>query len=169
MKAAGILFFAFIITCTGFSQNTSVIDEKSGKSILIGVCTKEAFADSTYSWWFESEYKNYTVDSIAFETDHKFPEDVRIIVVLGTWCSDSRREVPRFIKILEYLDAPCSTYTLISVDRKKHGIDAETDSLRIELVPTFIFYRNGIEIGRIVETPKESLEKDILKIAYKKE
>jgi hypothetical protein len=36
--------------------------------------------------------------------------------------------------------------------------------MNIERVPTFIFKRGGEEIGRIIETPDESLEADMLKL-----
>jgi len=36
--------------------------------------------------------------------------------------------------------------------------------LNITNIPTFIFYKNGKEMHRIVESPMESLEKDMLKI-----
>jgi len=32
-------------------------DEKSGDPILIGICNREAFSDSNFAWWFNSEYK----------------------------------------------------------------------------------------------------------------
>jgi hypothetical protein len=38
------------------------------------------------------------------------------------------------------------------------------DGFDITNVPTFIFYRNGKEINRIVESPVISLEKDMLSI-----
>ena len=38
------------------------------------------------------------------------------------------------------------------------------EGLDIQRTPTFIFFKNGVEIGRIVETPRDSLENDILKI-----
>jgi len=40
----------------------------------------------------------------------------------------------------------------------------DIDNLDIKRVPTFIIYENGEEIGRIIETPKKSLEKDLEKI-----
>ncbi len=86
---------------------------------------------------------------------------------MGTWCSDSRREVPRFYKILDELNYPEEKVELINVDRNKVGIENSVDSLNIELVPTFIIYSKGEEIGRIIETPKESLEKDLAKILNK--
>lgn len=46
--------------------------------------------------------------------------------------------------------------------KKAEGFDI--DQFIIERVPTFIFYKNESEIGRIIETPVETLEKDILNI-----
>jgi hypothetical protein len=37
-------------------------------------------------------------------------------------------------------------------------------SYNIVYVPTFIFYKDGVEVGRIVEAPKHSLEIDIINI-----
>ena len=43
------------------------------------------------------------------------------------------------------------------------------ESLNIERVPTFIIYRNKNELGRIVEYPETSLEKDMLDIMIDKQ
>lgn len=39
-------------------------------------------------------------------------------------------------------------------------ITDEVDGLNINFVPTFIFYTNEIEVGRIIETPDVTLEID---------
>jgi thiol-disulfide isomerase/thioredoxin len=91
-------------------------------------------------------------------------ENVNVTVVMGTWCSDSRREVPHFYKIVDYLGFDESNIDLICVDRAKVGVADEVDGLNIKLVPTFIFYKDGEELGRIVETPEGTLEKDISEI-----
>ena len=72
--------------------------------------------------------------------------------------------MPRLFKILNELNYNVNSITLIGVNREKQGLSNETEGLEIELVPTIIFYKDGSEIGRIVETPAESLEKDLLKI-----
>ena len=40
--------------------------------------------------------------------------------------------------------------------------------MNIHHVPTFILYQNGIEVNRIIETPVESLEKDLIAIIQAK-
>jgi hypothetical protein len=52
--------------------------------------------------------------------------------------------------------------TLINVNRDKQGLENEVAGLDINFVPTFIFYKAGEEIGRIIEMPYETLEKDML-------
>jgi thiol-disulfide isomerase/thioredoxin len=87
-----------------------------------------------------------------------------ITIVMATWCSDSQREVPRFIKIMDSVGHDPSNITIINVDRKKMAEKTPVDKLKIERIPTFIFSKNGKELGRIVESPKESLEKDMVNI-----
>ncbi len=135
--------------------------------MLIGYTTRPAFNDTSFSWWYDSEYKNYDVDIDALQPlfeDTTLIADVNITIVMGTWCSDSRREVPRFLKIIDGLNFPQEFLTIYSVDRNKTMNGDSLEDLNIELIPTFIFFRNGIELGRIVEAPIESLEIDMVKI-----
>ena len=83
---------------------------------------------------------------------------------MGTWCGDSKRETPRFYKILELADFEMKDFELVTVNRSKKTPDNLQAGLNIFKVPTFIFYKDGKEIGRYVEYARVSLEKDILKI-----
>ena len=83
---------------------------------------------------------------------------------MGTWCSDSRREVPRFYKIMDSTGYDSNKINLIMVGRQLKDITGAVAKYNVELVPTIIFYENGAEKGRIVEAPKETLEKDIVSI-----
>ena len=87
---------------------------------------------------------------------------------MGTWCGDSKREVPRFYNILETAQFPLDRLTLVAVsgnrDTYKQSPGGEEEGLSIHRVPTFIFYKNGQEINRIVESPVETLEADIAAI-----
>ena len=90
--------------------------------------------------------------------------EITMTIVMGTWCSDSRREVPRFYKILDLIEFPSNSIDLISVNREKTVPDGDISELEILFVPTFIFYREETEIGRIIEIPEKTLEKDFLGI-----
>ncbi|MCK5086606.1 MAG: thioredoxin family protein [Melioribacteraceae bacterium] len=158
------LILVMLITASLFAQNKIMIEEKSGKPYLIGICNREAFSDSNFAWWFNSNYDQYQVDSSEVIELKKEINNYDITIVMGTWCSDSRREVPRFYKILDAIDYPTDKLTLINVDRKMKSIANEVDKMNIEYVPTIIIYRNEKEIGRIIETPEDILEKDLLLI-----
>lgn len=145
-------------------KDTVIKDPFSSTPILLGYCNRDTFKDTTYSWWFNSMYDVYNIDSATADQLVGKLKDVDIKIVMGTWCSDSRREVPRFFRILDYLKYPDDNVKIIAVGRDKQGRGNETKNLDIEMVPTFIFYRDGKEIGRIIESPKVSLEKDMLKI-----
>jgi thiol-disulfide isomerase/thioredoxin len=143
--------------------NNVVTDEHSGKPMLLGLCTTEILkSDTSFSWWFESEYENYEPeDSIITEIDLK---DVQIVTVMGSWCSDTRKQLPRFLKILNRLSFDLKNLTMYAVDRKKKAEGIDVDYYVIERISTFIFYKNDSELGRIIESPKVSLEADLLEI-----
>ena len=48
--------------------------------------------------------------------------------------------------------------------RNKKTPDNLQEGFDLIRVPTFIFFKNGKEVGRFVERPRETLEKDMLKI-----
>jgi thiol-disulfide isomerase/thioredoxin len=132
--------------------------------MLLGYCDRQAFQDTSFSWWFNSVYDMYEFDSTTALGFKDKLSNIKITVVMGTWCSDSRRVVPKFLRVLDFLNYPKDSVSILTVGRNKKGRGNETDNMKIDLVPTIIFYRNNMEIGRIVESPKETIEKDITKI-----
>ena len=159
---AGIPLMAQDSTTT--AKDTIVTDALSQEPMLLGYTNRQAFQDTSFSWWFNSVYDTYNVDTATAQNLADKLKNVNITIVMGTWCSDSRREVPRLFKILDHLKYPSGDVTLITVGRDRNGRGEETKGMDIELVPTFIFYKDGKELGRIVESPKVSLEKDMEKI-----
>lgn len=141
-----------------------VIDEKSEKTMAVGVGDRSVFADTNFAWWYESEYANYEPRTTALDSIKEKINEFSLKIVLGTWCSDSRREVPRFLKILDEVNYDNTKLKIIFVDRKKEAEDTEVTELDIRFVPTIIVYKNEKEIGRIIETPQVNLETDLLKI-----
>ncbi len=161
------ILFLFIFTVTAQEKNKILIDSTSGKPMLVGLCDREAFTDTNFAWWFNSGYKFSHPDTTTIFQLKKVNKEYSITIVMGTWCSDSRRELPKFYKILDELNFPEERIELISVDRSMDGSNNNIESLNIKFVPTFIIYSDSVEIGRIIETPKESLEKDLLEILKK--
>jgi thiol-disulfide isomerase/thioredoxin len=91
-------------------------------------------------------------------------EDTEIILFHGAWCSDCRREVPRFMRILEVVNNPHFILNDYEVNRQKQDILSKFEEYGIKFVPTFVVMREGRELGRIVEKPQKSLEEDLAAI-----
>lgn len=164
MKNVLIVWILLVIVIFPQKKYKIILDEKSGKSMAVGECPPEVFRDSSFSWWFNAELSNYEVKSELLNKQILNTEGVSVITVLGTWCGDSRREVPRFVKILKEINFPDDQIKFICVDRTKDAFFMDITEMDIKLVPTFIIIRDGAEIGRIIETPIVSLEQDLIDI-----
>ena len=75
--------------------------------ILYGVCTKDSLIAEPYGKWFNTNYDSYepaagTVASLKKQTY----ENITVKIFFGTWCGDSKREVPRFLKLLSAISFP---------------------------------------------------------------
>lgn len=106
----------------------------------------------------------YLPDNEAIAALQSLQSDIHIIIFLGTWCPDSEREVPRFLKIMEQAKGTPITYQLIGLDRSKRDAAGLAERFQIEFVPTFVVLHQNEEIGRIVESASVSLEQDLVEI-----
>lgn len=141
-----------------------VKDDVSDTWMIVGSSTRKAYQDSNFAGWFNYEYTNYEIDTKVIRNFKSNFENKVIIIVLGTWCPDSRREMPRLLKILDFIEFPKDKTYFINVDRNKESAMGEEEGLNIEYVPTIIVYENGKELGRIIEAPKISLEEDLRRL-----
>ena len=158
-----------LISCTAQKKEIPAIKDIDGN--LIGIAHKKDFLQEPYLSWFSSNYNDYNIDSNILKELTPFLKNVTVKGFMGTWCEDSQQQTPAFYKILDNANFDYKNFELITVDRNKTTPDNLQAGFEIEYVPTFIFYKDGKEIGRFVEYPRETIEEDILKIvsglAYK--
>ena len=137
---------------------------------LLGYFTRDQLLRPPHGEWFLKGYEEYQFNTEAVNKLNSISKDnLSIKIVMGTWCPDSRREVPRFMRILDLWKFPPDKLTFIGVDESKLSPVGEYESLNIQRVPTFIFYKNNIEAGRIIEVPQTSLEQDMVNILTRNE
>jgi thiol-disulfide isomerase/thioredoxin len=156
------LFVGLIMNSCSNSQRIAIVENDRRERIALGEMTAGALLDSFPD--FKKYHESYQVDQAVLSDLEDFDPEVEIFTVLGTWCDDSRREVPRFLKIMDALDSKKINLQFFGVDRSKKDEGGIAESYKIRLVPTFILLENGKEIGRIVERPKKSLEIDLADI-----
>ncbi len=165
-----ILILAFIVfggLQARAQMNSTVVDPKTKTKMLLGYCDKKGLQKGIYGTYFKSQYDLYNpADMYINKLENKI-DDVEITIVLATWCSDSQREVPRFYKVINEAGYNDKRVQVIAVDKNMEAIVVDIKDMDIKRVPTFIIYKDEKEIGRIVETPKKSLERDLWNIVKK--
>ena len=106
---------------------------------------------------FKTGYDNY----IPLEFNSLNYDDIRVVVFFGTWCHDSKRELPKALKIFNEIGINNENIELIAVGLDKKEPQGRATKLNLIHTPTIIFFKESKEIGRIIEKPIRSLEEDI--------
>ena len=133
---------------------------KAPEEGLIGPVTRETVEAAPE--WVQAEVEAKPDPNVAAALA-AVPAGAEVEVFLGTWCGDSRRELPRLWKAI---DAAGGTVPFqihyVGVDHQKKEPAAEIAKEGVRYLPTFIVRRDGREVGRIVETSPNGIESDLL-------
>lgn len=162
MKKIGFLFLLpfLLVSCSP----TGKIITNDNEKIMIGKASKSDLEKSPFDIWFSEGFNEYKPNEEVINQLKDKVTNITVTIFMGTWCEDSQNHVPDFYKVLEACQFKDRGITLIAMDRNKTTPALFEKGLNIKNVPTFIFYEKGIEINRIVESPKISLEQDMLDI-----
>jgi len=121
----------------------------------------------TIDGWFE-EYQAARPDQQVIAQLGAAVESYEIVTVLGSWCHDSQREVPRLVRVLDELDAPVFDHRMIGVDRTRRiddaelAVDAGVERTVDRVATIVVFDGDGRELGRVVETAEKPIEELLL-------
>jgi len=159
-----ILLSLFSAQCAVSQEVNQRITNSDGSEQLVGLLTEQGLSSPPFNNWYEKAVDLYEPNREVLKSISDL-QDYEIQVFMGTWCGDSRREVPRLMKTLHELNFPDEQLAIVGVNRTKdqykQSPDGEEAGKNIHRVPTIIFYKNGKEVNRIVESPVASLEQDI--------
>jgi len=172
-----IILILAMISFGLFNLNSSDIpegmfeDPNTGKPMLLGPITIEELQQEPFNEWYQIEFSEYEVDvrtvselTTAIDNSNQYTYEI----FLGTWCGDSRREIPRLEKIFNEMGVDMNNVAIVAVDRDKISPNGEQEGKDIRYVPTLIVNKDNEEIGRIVESPSSlstTLESDLLFIS----
>ncbi len=151
---AGVLILLSLAGCVGVAPFPDAPE-------LVGPLTREEI-EAAVPDWVEAEILADPDREAALALGSARP-GAEVTVFLGTWCSDSRRELSRFWRALDEVGglAPFSL-RYVGVDRDKAEPAALLEGIGLLYVPTFIVRRDGLELGRIVEESPNGVERDLL-------
>ena len=163
------IFFALILLTAGCQERVNQeFPGEDGEPRLLGKINKEGLGQEPYSDWFKPSYEAYELDAALAGELRKALGEYKIQVFMGTWCSDSQREVPNLIRLLEDIDFPAEQLEIIAIDdaeaQYKQSPQGQEKGKNIHHVPTIIFLKDGKEVNRIIEYPRETLEADMAQI-----
>lgn len=137
--------------------------------MLLGIANRQGLQKDGFESWFDPGYEDYTPNIETLAQLKSLLNNVHITVFMGTWCEDSHAEVPHLYKILDQVGYDENNVTLITVSEEKTTPEGFEKNRDITNVPTIILINNEEELGRIVEYPIETLEKDMTVILSGKE
>lgn len=162
------LFMIMFFGSQAQQPGKAIIDPDLNREILQGWVSRADIASKDYLEDEKLKYEAYTADKESVETIKKaFASDkkLNILLVFATWCGDSKMHVPEFFKVADLAQIKKVKY--LAVNRKKNAADIDMSKMDIQRVPTFIVYRGDVEIGRIIESPLYTIEKDLAGILSK--
>jgi len=168
-KILSIIIIAMLsIQLQAQSINQHIIDPDLDKEILMGEINEEGLSDPIFVEDWQDRYDVYLPDRVVarkLKKIFKKNKDISIKVFMASWCGDSKQHLPDFVKLVHQTKLRDVRYYALNRQKEMDDLDfIDLYSFNIERVPTFIVYKGGQEIGRIVETPQVSLEKDLLDI-----
>lgn len=142
-------------------------DSINGRVVFRGLVDFKALdAEPTFDWYDNGIAKYKPKKRYINTLKNELPK-YSIVVVMGTWCGDSRDMLPKLHNVLEQSGYPMDKLAMYGVDRSKttgHGQEKPYD---IHFVPTVILFDGSKEIGRIIETVHKSVEADLAAIISK--
>lgn len=164
-----VAFFSFANSID--AQNSQYYIDKDNHKHFCGKFSLDAlFSDTLTAPWVIKEYDEFILEKKHYDWKKNL-ENVQVTIFLGTWCGDSRVQVPRFIKIWDMLGLKRSQINVVAVydgsipDKYKQSPTGEEKKKGVHRVPVFIFERNNKEFARIVESPRTDMLTDIAQIA----
>ena len=116
--------------------------------------------------WDDYSADDYTPDENAVKiiADSIKTNQYGFILFTSNWCPDCKLQMPRIIKLFDKIGFDKNKCDIYGLDYKKTEPSGIYLTYEIKRVPTLIILKNNSEVGRVVETPTESWEQDILKI-----
>ena len=97
-----IMFGLFFVSANAQEINKKLEDQIKHKQIMLNECSREGLVEfPEFKASYDANYENYKVDSASVPQLTKLMKDKKIKVVLGTWCGDSKFQVPNFLKVTD--------------------------------------------------------------------
>lgn len=156
-----ILFLLLIVySCKVMAQNDEILKDK--EKIHLTDFKRQNLNNQQEYPWFEPAYDAYHPDLNLLRPLFAIKSQISVLIFGGSWCDDTKTLLPIFYTVADAISIDSSSIRLIGVDRDKKSADGSEKGMDVQKVPCFIFYNEGKEIGRIIESVHKSMEEDMV-------
>ena len=131
-----------------------VLKDRDGSKMLKGILFKEQITQDTSFPWYAQNVKLTKPNTDAVTAIATKADKISIVIFGGTWCEDTHQLLPKYLTLLQAAQFPDDRLTLIAVDRAKTTVANLHKVFNVTNVPTCIVFKDGKEVGRIVEFGK---------------
>jgi thiol-disulfide isomerase/thioredoxin len=159
-----IMSLCILVVSNGIFNISAHADSSEDDPILTGKTARADLQKQPYSKWFTKNYEAYKADDKTIAELKKISQNIKITIIMGTWCPDSQKEVPRAFKIFDGANIDDQNVTIITVHKFAQRDPEIIKKYNITGVPIIILSKENKELGRIIESPDQTLEKDMVKI-----
>lgn len=141
-----------LLSIAAFGQTPyETLQERPNEKTLKGWLTRAVLEQESSFTWMQENYKAYQPHAAGLQMLRQYKDSVRFLIFMGTWCEDSHFIIPRFFALADAAALAADRISLVGVDRNKTTWGQLSATLHVDLVPTIIVYRQGKELGRVVE------------------
>lgn len=159
----------FLYACSGqTSQNSLETTEHAANQVNLPYATGEITHAQLFARYshFASNYNKYQPSEDDIKQVASIDKPLSLLIVFGTWCHDSEREIPRLLKLLHQANNSNITYQMIAVGYNKTVSDVSDLPVSIKYTPTVIISdESGTELTRVIERPNGSWKLELTKLS----
>jgi hypothetical protein len=149
--------FKLLLILCSFLSLTSV--HANDESYFVGEIIQEDILTNFSNFAQHSNDIDYSKSDLSILKN--LDADIQIKVFFGQWCHDSVREVPRVINLLGQVNNPNIKPWFYALDTSKSDPLLLAEKHNVLKTPTIIVYKDGVELGRILEVPEQDWATDI--------
>ncbi|MTI87454.1 MAG: hypothetical protein FH748_05740 [Balneolaceae bacterium] len=111
--------------------------------------------------------QRYKPEKEALDFLKSYTDTVKVKVFFGNWCRESKKYVPRLIKIFQLLRNDYFEIEYIGVGEQKKLPKEFLKKFHIKYIPTVLVLEGSDELGRIKEISQYRIETELVRILKK--
>ncbi len=167
-----LFVFAFLIGVTFAAVDARAQGSCPTPDVVLCSAPRAVLGPKTWEEWkAEAGWDNYSAGNyhppqwkLNQLADLVRTRNVTFLVFGGSWCSDSKAQLPVLFSLFDLASIPAARQQLYGVDINVKEPTRTADRYKISRVPSVIVLSNGKEIGRIAEFPRPNWEDDLIRV-----